>query len=460
MQNIKSLIFDLDGVLVDTKEIHFNALNKAFKQCNINYQISIQDHIKIFDGLPTLEKLKILKKKKIIQEKNFKKIIKHKNIFTESEISKIKFDKKTFKILEAFSKKYKIGIASNAIRETLDACIKKLKIKKFLSYTISNSEVKFPKPHPEIYLKCFVNMGLKPSEALIIEDSHAGRVAALESGANLLPIKEIKSLSKSKIDYFLKNLNENKTTLTRPWVDEELNIVIPMAGAGQRFKDAGYIFPKPLIEINNFPMINWVINSLNIKANYIFIAQKEHIDKYNLKSSLNFIVKNPTIIPLDQITEGAACTTLLAEKYINNDNPLLLANSDQFIEWNSSRTMYNFISKKVDGAILTFQSNHPKWSYAKTENHSDKVMEVAEKKVISKNATVGVYYWRKGSDYVKYAKKMIKKNIRVNNEFYVCPVFNEALLEKKNIIIHNIKKMWGLGTPDDLENFKNNYFKK
>ena len=131
-------------------------------------------------------------------------------------------------------------------------------------------------------------MGLKPSETLIIEDSHAGRIAALESGANLLPIKELKSLNQKRINFFLKTLNGNNNLNTRPWIDEELNIVIPMAGMGKRFQDAGYIFPKPLIEINNLPMINWVVNSLNIKANYIFIVQKEHLEKYNLKKFIKF----------------------------------------------------------------------------------------------------------------------------------------------------------------------------
>lgn len=461
MNKIKSIIFDLDGVLVDTKNIHFNALNKAFSKCNIDYKISLEDHSKIYDGLPTLEKLNILSKKKIIKKKDFKCVIKFKNYFTNKEISNIKYDKKIYKIFEFYSKKYKIAIASNAIRKTLDKCIKILKIKKFISFSISNNEVSKAKPHPEIYLRCFINLGLKPSENLILEDSHFGRVAALDSGANLLPIKELSSLSKSRIDFFIKSLNENKSiSHSNPWVDEELNVVIPMAGAGKRFQEAGYIFPKPLIEIKNFPMINWVINSLNIKANYIFIVQKDHLEKYNLKSSLNFIVKNPKIIALDKLTEGAACTTLLAKKYIDNNKPLLLANSDQFIEWNSSKVMYNFISKRVDGAILTFKSTHPKWSYARTNGEDNKVVEVAEKKVISENATVGVYYWKHGEDYVKYANSMIKKNIRVNNEFYVCPVFNEAIKDKKNIVIHEIKKMWGLGTPDDLEYFKNNYFKK
>jgi hypothetical protein len=96
-------------------------------------------------------------------------------------------------------------------------------------------------------------------------------------------------------------------------------------------------------------------------------------------------------------------------------------------------------------------------SYAKTEKNNNIVLEVAEKKVISNNATAGVYFWKYGSDYVKYSERMIKKNIRVNNEFYVCPVYNEAILDKKNIIIYSVEKMWGLGTPQDLEFFKNNY---
>jgi len=113
---------------------------------------------------------------------------------------------------------------------------------------------------------------------------------------------------------------------------------------------------------------------------------------------------------------------------------------------------YNFNSKKIDGSILTFEAIHPKWSYAKVDENN-LVTEVAEKKVISKNATTGIYYWKKGNDYVKYAEQMIKKNIRVNNEFYVCPVFNEAILDKKKIIIDQVDKMYGLGTPEDLNNF-------
>ena len=109
-------------------------------------------------------------------------------------------------------------------------------------------------------------------------------------------------------------------------------------------------------------------------------------------------------------------------------------------------------SKKYDGAILTFEAIHPKWSYAKCDDNNI-VTEVAEKNVISRNATVGVYYWKRGSDYIKYAEQMIEKDIRVNNEFYVCPVYNEAIQDGKKIVIDKVDEMHGLGTPDDLKNF-------
>jgi dTDP-glucose pyrophosphorylase len=146
----------------------------------------------------------------------------------------------------------------------------------------------------------------------------------------------------------------------------------------------------------------------------------------------------------------------LAKELINNDSSLLLANSDQFVEWNSNECLYAFTADGIDGGIVTFKATHPKWSFAKL-NDEGFVSEVAEKNPISDIATVGIYYWKHGSDYVKYAEQMIEKNIRVNNEFYVCPVFNEAINDSKKIRVKNIDKMWGIGTPEDLNYFLENY---
>ena len=294
-----------------------------------------------------------------------------------------------------------------------------------------------------------------PATTIIIEDSHIGRQGALDSGSKLLPVEDPNDVTMDRVVATMDELDGNSRKKIK-WRDSKLNVLIPMAGAGSRFAAAGYTFPKPLIEVRGKPMIQAVVDNLNMEANYIFIVQKEHYEKYNLNYLLNLIAPGCKIVQVNGLTEGAACTTLLAKEFIDNGNPLVMANSDQFVEWNSNEAMYAFNADAIDGGILTFKAMHPKWSYAKLDSNGF-VSEVAEKKVISDNATVGVYFWKQGSDYVKYAEQMIAKNIRVNNEFYVCPVFNEAVADGKKIRVKEIEKMWGIGTPEDLNYFVDNY---
>jgi len=135
---------------------------------------------------------------------------------------------------------------------------------------------------------------------------------------------------------------------------------------------------------------------------------------------------------------------------------LLIANSDQFVEWDSNDFMYTMLSNELDGGILSFRDENPKWSFAKLD-HLGFVTEVAEKRPISDIATVGIYYFNRGHDYVEFAEQMIDKNIRVNNEFYVCPVYNEMIKSGKKIKTKDCQAMWGLGIPDDLRFFLENY---
>jgi NDP-sugar pyrophosphorylase family protein len=240
--------------------------------------------------------------------------------------------------------------------------------------------------------------------------------------------------------------------MNHKYKNDKLIIVIPMAGAGSRFETAGYTFPKPLIEVNGKTMIQTVVDSLNIDAKYVFIVRNEHNIKYSIENYLKTIVPNCEVVFTDGLTEGAACTVLLSKNLIDNENPILMANSDQWIDWDNFEFMKNNLSNNLDASILTFNSTHPKWSFVKISDEG-LVTEVAEKKPISDIATVGVYWWAKGSDFVKYAEQMISKNIRVNNEFYVCPVFNEAIEDNKRIGVFKVNEMWGLGTPEDLNYF-------
>ena len=231
-----------------------------------------------------------------------------------------------------------------------------------------------------------------------------------------------------------------------------MKIIIPLAGHGSRFVDAGFELPKPLIEIKNKSMIEVVLDNLNMDGDYIFICRQEHIERYNLHRFFQKIKPGCTIISIDNVTEGAANTVLLAKKYINNDDELIIANSDQWIDWNSEHFLSFMHRKNADGGILTFYASEPKWSFVKIDKHNN-VTELAEKKPISNIATVGIYYFKHGKFFVSAAHNMIKKNIRVNNEFYVAPTYNELIFENKKILAYPIAEMCGLGTPEDLEIF-------
>lgn len=234
-----------------------------------------------------------------------------------------------------------------------------------------------------------------------------------------------------------------------------LNIVIPMAGRGSRFAEAGFEKPKPLIDIHGLPMIEYVVKNITPRCEhrFIFICQQEHLKSYDLEGILHRLSSGCIVIPITYVTEGAACTVLLSEKYINNEDSLMIANCDQYIDICIDK--YLSAMGTYDGLIMTMPASHPKWSYIKYEG--EEVNYVREKEVISDQATVGIYNYKHGYNFVKYAHQMIDRNIRVNNEFYVAPVYNEMIEAGQRITYYDIgDRMFGLGTPEDLSDFKNN----
>ena len=450
---IKLIIFDLDGVLVEAKNIHFDALNKALGE----YAIDWNEHLSIYDGLKTNQKLEILHERKKLPKECFKDIWDKKQYYTLEALSKLQPSLQLQMCMSSLvNEGYKIAVCSNSIRKTVLTVLSKLGIIEFMDLIISNEDVKNSKPHPEMYWKAISMMSNLPEETLILEDSPYGLLAASRAKAHILRVTSPKDVTYNNIHKKLTEIKQGYTMKSPAWRDENLNILIPMAGAGSRFEQAGYTFPKPLIDVKGKPMIQVVVENLNIKANHIYIVQKSHRQKYNLDTLLNLITPGCKIVEVDGVTEGAAVTALIAKDYINNNNPLFFANSDQFVEWDSNEFMYKMNETQAEGGIVTFTATHPKWSFAKIDEKG-LVTEVAEKNPISDLATVGYYYWKHGSDFVKYAEQMIEKNIRVNGEFYVCPVYNEAIQDKKPIRTFNVEKMWGLGTPEDLKYYLENY---
>lgn len=237
-----------------------------------------------------------------------------------------------------------------------------------------------------------------------------------------------------------------------------LNIVVPMAGHGSRFGKAGYKVPKPLIPVLGKPMIQIVIENLKPSRphHFIFVCQQVQLDSYGLGNLLHHIAPGCDIVSVSKVTEGAACTVLLSKDLINNDTPLMIANCDQYIDAKIDDYLAAFDLRDIDGWIMTMTANDPKWSYILSDDKGN-ITKVVEKKVVSNEATVGIYNYSNGRNFVSAAEAMISKNLRVNGEFYVAPAYDQMINGGARVGYYNIgtveKGMYGLGTPEDLEIF-------
>lgn len=237
-----------------------------------------------------------------------------------------------------------------------------------------------------------------------------------------------------------------------------LNIIVPMAGAGTRFAQAGYKNPKPLIGVHGVPMIKLVIDNLTplCEHRFIFICQASHVVAYGLKSKLQTWAPGCAIIELNGLTDGAACTLYAARHLITDGQPVMIANSDQYVDIDINAYLAAMVAADADGLIMTMTANDPKWSFVGF-NSPGQINRVVEKEVISNEATVGIYNFRTGSQLISALEAMFKKDLRVNGEFYIAPAYNEVIADNTSVIHYNIGAegdgMYGLGTPVDLELF-------
>ena len=324
---MKLIIFDLDGVLVDAKNIHFESLNDALPD---GYKISEEEHLSTYDGLKTNQKLDMLHMNKGLNKNLFKDIWEKKQKYTKQKLELLNRNQTHIEMCEHLKNKgISLAVASNSIRETVETVLQKLGIIEYFDLIISNEDVKNSKPHPEMYWKVMSELSMLPEDTLIVEDSPYGLKAAERSNANVLRVLNSEELNLNLIESSLQSKKRKK--IKHKWENKNMNVLIPMAGAGSRFEKAGYTFPKPLIEVNQKPMIQLVVENLNLEAHYIFVVQKKHREMYKLDSFLNIIAENCSVIEVDGLTEGAACTALLARGLIDNDEPLFFANSDQFV---------------------------------------------------------------------------------------------------------------------------------
>lgn len=450
---IKLIVADLDGTLAELREVHFNALNLALATIDSKYVISKDEHIKTFDGLSTNQKLVILNKHRGFPLDRMKEVNDLKQKLTIPAIEQfLKKDDELILAIKELSEKYTLMVASNSIRATIDKALDILGIKEYVTAIFSNEDVGYPKPHPSIFLKAIYAAGVTPEETLILEDSPLGREAAFASGAYVYDVDTPSEVIADKICKYISNIKPKK----KKWhAKNTLNILVPMSGRGSRFASQGYKLPKPLIDVKGQPMIKWVIDSLKVDANFIFVVDQNHIDQFRIDYLLKSFAPGCTIVVDNPNLTGPCTSALSARKMIDNDKHLFIVNCDQYLEYDSTEFFYGNIVKGAAGAIITFKENEksPKWSYARLEAGTDSIIEVKEKQVISDLATTGHYYYDKGSDFVKYADQMIAADFRINNEFYVAPTYEYMIADGKRIKNFTIDKFYGLGVPADLDDF-------
>jgi len=238
-----------------------------------------------------------------------------------------------------------------------------------------------------------------------------------------------------------------------------LQVIMPLAGKGGRFIEKGYTFPKPLIEIEQKSMIELVIQNLAVPepARFSFICRKDHVTTFYLDQVLQLLVPNSSVLAIEHETAGALCSVLLMIEIIDPEGELLIANGDQYVS-SSIQPFYEKCRQSgTDGCILTFSSTHPRWSFARTDKDGV-VTSVSEKRPISRQATAGLYYFRRAADFLKGAEHLILKGLRTSGQFFVCPVYNELILAGKRITTHHLPDgaMHSLGTPEDVELFLRN----
>lgn len=458
MNGIKLIVFDYDGTLFDCSMLHFEALNEALRAVNPKYVISFEDHVKEFDSLTTIDKLYILHRKRGLPVHTFSSIQNEKKRIFTSLVSSANLDTEhltsTLRLLK--SDGYHLDVASNADSLYVKTMLNRQGIIQFFDNIYTRDDCHHHKPHPQIYMLAMSKRGVKPSETLIIEDSLAGHRSAVASGAHLMVVESTHDVSYYNIIDRIREL-KNDGSNDRSWFGSNINVVIPMAGAGARFVREGYPVPKPLIDVNGVPMVQAAIELIDLpNAKFTFIVQKEHNERYGLTHLLRAIKPGSNVVTVDGVTQGAACTVIEGIRAANipDHEHLVISNCDQRIEMDWATYFNQIVKSNADASIVTFEEKEfsTKWSYASVDDRGW-ITSVKEKERISPYATCGIYHFRRTEDFVSAALEMIKNNDRVNNEFYVAPTYNYLI--KKNMHVMNFKsdRMYGLGTPEDLRKY-------
>lgn len=434
--------FDLDGTLLDCRDVHRDALDDALREEGLP-PISEEEHLSRMDGLPTERKLSLLHAEARITQAQRERVADRKARFTAERIVPLGPEPRLTRL---FAHLQGLGVAtavvSNARRRTVVDVLDALGLEP--DVVLSSEDVTEPKPSPEGYIRAMEAVGATQETTIVLEDAPAGKRAARASGARLVPVFDPADLTVENVSLYLAG-------------GTSFDVIVPMAGDGSRFAAEGYELPKPLVDVDGEPMVRLAVRTLGLpEGRHVFLARSEHLSRPGMEGFLAGLAREALVVPVEHRTEGAACTVLLAAEVLDLDTstrPLVVMNSDQAISWDPDAALHRMVSRGLDGLVLCFPApdRNPKWSYAE-EGPDGLIRRVAEKDPISDLATAGVYVWRRGRDFARTTRSMMYLGRKTRGEYYVCPTFQPLIDEGMRFEAPRCE-MHGLGTPGDLRTY-------
>jgi HAD superfamily hydrolase (TIGR01509 family) len=461
---VRLIIFDLDGVLVESRDLHYEALNRALTEvAGPEFAISRDEHESVYDGLSTNQKLRLLTASKGLAEHLNHAIWTRKQELTEELVRTIL--RPTQHVLDAVvalkAMGFPIAVASNCIRSSVRSILEAIGIAPHIDVYVSNEDVAQPKPDPDMYLSVCRAFCVDPSEALVIEDSPKGFEAAARAGCHLMRVHSPADLSIAAVRDRIAAVESIQETVT---------VVVPMAGPAPEMWASGISggvaeAPVGLVDTAGKSIIQWAmsaVRSRRFSLRYVFIVKHSVLKSFNVASLCAAAVDYAPlrIEGIQTDTLGAVRTIMsISDAAIPRDSPLVVTDGHHIAEWGVGHSFDTLLSTHADGAIAVHRSADPRWSYVRhVPGQPVTVAEVrTDRDPVSSHACTGLYYYRRAGDFFSAAESLVARGARERGLYYTASTFNELISRGRRVVTVPVERMWSLRTPSEARSFSLHY---
>jgi HAD superfamily hydrolase (TIGR01509 family) len=459
---VQLVVFDLDGVLVDSRDLHYEALNAAIEaEAGTQYVITRAEHESIYDGLSTNQKLRLMSLTKELPLEAHARIWQRKQELTDvlvrQQLAPVAHVTQLLQQLKRCG--YPVAVASNCIRSSVRNILDSIGLLPYIDACFSNEDVAHAKPEPDIYIKACASFGLQPHQALVVEDSTKGFEAALRAGCHLLKVDGTASVTAAAVFRRLQEVDAAPVPIT---------VVIPLAGnSPQAWLDgpesAPAELPLFLTDVRGRPALEWAVRSIKsarFPMRFVFVVKDAQAAALKLESMCVKATgyEPTTVVRARAETLGALKTVLQARQLLAPGAPLLIFDGSHIVDWRAGGCVDDVLCSRADGAVTVCSSSDPRWSYVRMQSNSNAVLEVHEKIAVSNSACSGLYFWRRAADFLEAADAVVAADTRTRGLFFLAPTFNHTIRGGAAVEAVPIAQTWSLRTASEVSFFAEHFF--